>query len=144
MTENEFHERRSELSCKRCGSSGLVLRQAPPPHEGMISCADCDAWFDWVKKPENADKRPKLKAGTIARVWSAWGGVCACCNMSTASLERLGIERTVQHVPAFKQAGDSARLIPFCGWCQARGAAEMKRMETLLKRIDGDSNGEGF
>lgn len=136
MTENEFYERREGLRCRFCDANGLgVVRPTDHHPGGGFRCVDCGRFGEWFKLEKNKAKRERLKPGTIDRVWAAWGDVCACCNCSTVMLARLGITRTVQHVPAYKQVGHDARLIPFCRWCQDRSAAEMRRMETLSGRI---------
>jgi hypothetical protein len=80
--------------------------------------------------------RPALKRGTTKQVWSAWGNYCSHCGLSESQLAFLGIGKTTQHCPPFKEAGhEDAFFIPLCTWCQQHSATTMKQLGSLVSRL---------
>jgi hypothetical protein len=121
--------------CKFCGGQPQVREHEQHPGGG-VWCAECGRHQFWLSKDRAEAHRPALKRGTIQQVWDAWSNHCAHCGLNESDLEFLGIARTVQHVPPFKDAGhDAAFFIPLCDWCQQQSASWMKRLHSLINRL---------
>jgi len=135
MNRTEFDTLRP--LCKHCqGACEVRPGSGPGPGEDRgVYCTVCGQYQLWLAKDRAEERRPKLKVGTIPQVWAAWGEHCAHCGLNTAQLEVLGLARTVQHVPPYKEQGDTGQLIPLCDWCQQDSASRMKRLETLVARL---------
>ena len=133
MTHAEFNT--LHPVCKNCQSACEVRETSPVHTGGAVYCTGCGQFQFWLAKDRTEERRPRLKAGTIAQIWAAWGETCAHCGLGSAALIQLGIGRTVQHTPPYKAAGETGQLIPLCDWCQQDSATRMKRLESLLARI---------
>lgn len=134
MTKKEFDEESNSLACRLCDATGsLRAQKGAPPHEWEVKCQHCGRSNGYLKMQKNKDKRPALKPGTIDMVWKEYGNHCAHCGLSAKQIQELGICRTVQHVPPYKDAGHTGKLIPLCVWCQIHSADIMKRLTALLK-----------
>ncbi len=133
MNQREFQESQKTLACKFCGEFALELEKGSIHHPGGgIWCQSCKKHNFWLSKDRAENYRPKLPRGTLPQVWEVWGSHCAHCGLSEEKLSFLGIGRTVQHVPPFKERGNTEYLIPLCDWCQQDSASKMKRLETLV------------
>ena len=136
MTRSEFEKNQKAMTCKFCGEYALGLENSPQHPGGGIRCGSCGKFQFWLAKDRAEDYRPKLPRGTSPQVWSSWGGCCAHCGLSERQLSLLGIGRTIQHVPPFKETHQTEYLIPLCDWCQQDSATRMKRLQTLVQRLN--------
>lgn len=124
--------------CIRCGFTGPHYTKPRPtdPDQDVLYCGKCNGWIKWLSKKKNEQpKRPRLKNGTIDEVWADSENHCAHCNLSSEHIDLLGLQKTVQHVPAYKDSGHSGYLIPLCSWCQQHSASRMKQLESMIKRL---------
>ena len=135
MNKAEFENTRESMSCKFCGERTLEFEESTQHPGGGIRCRSCGRHNFWLAKDRAENYRPKLPQGTLPQVWQGWGKHCAHCGLSEDKLSFLGIGKTVQHVPPFKESGHTEHLIPLCDWCQQDSASKMKRLETLVKRL---------
>lgn len=137
MTRADFDERRTNLRCRHCSEVGrLHTEEAPPPHAAGIRCGARGRHNGWIGKDENADKRPNVKSSVRDATWARYGDRCVHCGISAEHLELLGLPRTVQHCPPWKEAkSHDVLLLPYCEPCQSDSAVKMRRTETLVSRI---------
>lgn len=138
MTAKEFEEIQSEYACWQCHRVGMV-RIVPHPsdatHPGKLVCSHCQTYQLFLSKEKNANKRPSLTKEVRDKVWSEWGNACSHCGITAADLAFIGVMRTVQHAPPYRDAGNGANLIPYCEWCQQRSESESKRIRSLIERL---------
>jgi hypothetical protein len=72
---------------------------------------------------------------SIEKVWEAGGNCCAHCGLGAEKIELLGLQRTRQHCPPFKENGHEGYFIPLCSWCQQHSATKMKQLESMIDRL---------
>jgi len=135
MTLDEFDAQRGTLNCiyESCGDVNLDTRKSNQHIE--LFCKTCGRHQRFLAKTKQPDSRPKLKAGTVDKVWKGSFDHCAHCGLDGETLETLGLWRTIQHVPPFGVNGHEGYLIPLCNWCQQHSASEMKRFTSLIDRL---------
>lgn len=135
MTYEQWTNEGAVMICRRCQRPGLlgeVRDGVPPPHFARIECQQCGTFYDWLRAPKNEDRRKRTPATERERIWQEYGGHCAHCGQPAEFFDSQRIERTVQHVPPHCVAGDGARLIPYCGPCNAH-SEWMRRNWTRLR-----------
>lgn len=137
MTRAEFDEDRNRMRCRGCGEVGrLHTADATPPHSAAIRCGACGMFQFWLAKDENAGKRSNVKPGVRDDVWARYDNRCVHCGISAEHLALLGLPRTVQHCPPWKEArSHDVLLLPYCEPCQSDSAVKMRRTETLIARV---------
>lgn len=141
MTREEFDAIQAEYQCWSCKQVGTVIVVPHPSdatHPGGLRCSACDTFqrpIGWLQKDKNLDKRPPLKSGTLDAVWRRWGNACSHCGISADDLAFIGVMRTVQHAPPYREVGSDATLLPYCAWCQQRSESESKRIRSLIERL---------
>lgn len=133
----DFQDQQPLLRCKQCSKTAIVITELDvAPHYAKAFCVDCGTFFDWIRAPENDAQRLRLPRGTKDAIWGEWDGRCVACNMHAVDLARLGIARTVQHTPPYRDAAHSGRLLPFCDECQQDATRAQRRHERFLRKLD--------
>ena len=134
MTVDEFKAAPfGSIVCIKCGSPELDTRQKYQHIE--LFCVGCGLHQRYLSQKANIKKRPPLPRGTATEVWAGSDGHCAHCGLDSETLELLGLEKTVQHVPPFCVNGHEGYAIPLCSWCQQDSASRMRRLQSLVDRL---------
>jgi hypothetical protein len=132
----DFESAAASLTCKFCGASDFEIRDSEHHPGGGVWCSSCNRHQFWLGIDRAENHRPPLKRGTTDQVWAAWGETCSFCGLNEDELDFLGLTKTTQHCPPFKEAGhDGAFFIPLCSWCQQDSASRMKRLQSLVARL---------
>ena len=136
-TRDEFEAAKHQIECKWCHEPALTVEPPRVDYEGggRVVCTACNRLQFTLKKDRAEPRRPKLKSGTTEQVWAAWGDCCSHCGIKSDDLEFLGLSRTVQHAPPYKDVGEGGQLIPYCSWCQQDSNSRMLRITALLDRL---------
>ena len=128
----QFAEVKGQAACDYCGSFELMTREKAMHVE--LFCDSCHRHIKYLSHGKQLKtKRPNggLKA---PEVWAEFSDHCSFCGLSGAEVEFLGIQREIQHVPPYSENGHEFAL-PICTWCQQTSAANMKRLQSLIKRL---------
>ena len=140
MTRGEFNEIQSEYqcwSCKRIGSVVVLPHPSDGTHPGKLVCGEetCTAFHFWLSKEKNKEKRPPIPKLVRDEVWRKWGNTCSHCGIRAEDLAFLGVMRTVQHAPPYRDEKENSQLLPYCEWCQQRSESESKRIRIMVERL---------
>jgi len=140
MTLDEFNAAKADLSCRHCGTVGLVAVENTNNggvRPGCPSCGDAVplAGVQWLKRTKRVN-RPSGAYDT-AEVWEANGNCCAFCGKTSLECERFKIGLTVQHVVPFSEPGGiDGPLIPFCARCQQASVAALAETRCLRRYLE--------
>lgn len=143
MTLEEFERAKRDLSCRLCGTVGLIAAENANNGGVRPGCPSCGsstplAGVQWLKRTKRIN-RPSGAYDT-SEVWEANGNCCAFCGKTRGECERFRIGLTVQHVVPFSEPGGiEGPLIPFCMRCQQASTAafaETKRIRHYLETLE--------
>jgi len=130
---DHFKQVKGTVACDYCGKFDLDIREKFSQIE--LFCIDCGRYLKYLAKHKTLKtKRPKggLKP---AEVWAEFSDHCSFCGLSGGEIDYLGLERQIQHVPPYSENGHEYAL-PICSWCQQTSAANMKRLRSLIERLN--------
>lgn len=125
-------------SCRGCGARDFLLKpREHDPDQNELRCKACNSHIKWLPKAIQPKKRPPVMSAecSIEQVWEAAGNCCGHCGLSSKDIDFLGLQKTRQHVPPFKEGGHNGYFIPLCSWCQQDSATKMKRIEAMIDRL---------
>jgi transcription elongation factor Elf1 len=128
-----FNEAKGTVACDHCGKFELSVREKGAHIE--LVCDSCGRWLKYLAQHKTLKtKRPKsgLKP---AEVWAEFSDHCSFCGLSGGEIDYLGLEKQIQHVPPYSETGHEYAL-PICSWCQQTSATNMKRLQSLIERLN--------